>query len=454
MFIVIAGGGTVGFNIASMLVVEDHEVVVIEQSETAVEYLNRQLDIKTIFGNAAIPRILRDAEVQRADLVLAVTDRDETNMVICFIAKEMGASTTAARIRNSEYTGYFIPPAKSTLSARRIIRPKSLGIDVFINPEVEMAREILGILSSFYSTPVEQLANGLVQIRNFTIEGSPMAGKTLSELNFTKPCVVASIARKEELLIPQPELVLEEEDVLYLVAERDNMDHLGRMFSAIQRPAHSVFILGGSQIGLLVAEGLADHDVDVKLIEPDEEKSQKAAIRLEKAVVLRGDPTDRDFLTEQGVPSADAFVATTENDEFNILSCLVAKNLGVDRSLSVINKPSYIPLAEAVDIDVAGSPAIITARKIAHFVLSGGAIAAALLESGQLEAVEFVVSPQASIINQKVNQLDIPKEAVIGAVVQNSQVIIPPDEAVIHGGDHVIVVSQLNVLHDVEKLFK
>ena len=202
MYILIAGGGVIGFHIASLLTEEGHQVVVIESSEPVLEKFRRQLDVKTIPGNAASPRILREAEVDRADLVLAVTNSDETNMVTCFMAKELGAGTTAARIRNTDYSGYFVTPAKSATATRRIIRPKSLGIDVFINPEAEAANEINGILSSFYSTPVENFADGLVQIREFKVEGEALAGKPLGAISFPKPCVVAAIVHEGGIVTP------------------------------------------------------------------------------------------------------------------------------------------------------------------------------------------------------------------------------------------------------------
>lgn len=454
MYIIIAGGGVIGFHIASLLTEEGHEVVVVEIAEEVLETIRRQLDVKTIHGNAATPNVLREAEADRADLVLAVTNSDETNMVTCFMAKELGAATTAARIRNPEYSGYFVTPAKSPLATRKIIRPKSLGIDVFINPEAEAAKEIMGILSSFYSTPVESFANGLVQIREFRVEGEALVNKNLSQISFPKPCVVAAIVRAGGIITPSPEEVITEGDSVYLIASREFIDELGKMFSKPKRPAKSVVILGGGRIGFLTAEGLKRHGVKVKIIENDIDRCQEIAAKLEQTVVVQGDGTDRDFLIEQGVPSADAFVATTQSDELNILCGLLAKNLGVPRSLVVVNKPGYVPLAEAIGVDVAALPTLLTADKIAHFVLRGGAISAALLEGQQLEAVEFVTSLQAHIANKKIGDAGLPEGVVAGAIVHSERVIIPPGDTIVKPGDHVIIVSPLSAIHSVEKLFQ
>ena len=454
MYIVIAGGGVIGFHIASLLAEEGQEVVVVEQSEEALENIRRQLDVKTVHGNAATPKVLREAEVDRADLVLAVTNSDETNMITCFMAKELGAGTTAARIRNPGYSGYFVAPAKSAMAPRKIVRPKSLGIDVFINPEAEAAKEIMDILSGFYSTPVENFANGLIQIREFRVEGEALVDKALGDIAFPKPCVVAAIVREGGIVMPNADEVITEGDSVYLIAPREFMDELGKMFSQPKRPARKVVILGGGRIGFLTAEGLGKRGVKVKVIENDLDLCQEIAAQLEETEVQQGDGTDRNFLIEQGVPSADAFVATTESDEINILCGLLAKNLGVPRSLVVINKPGYIPLAEAIGVDVAALPALLAADKITRFVLRGGVIATALLEGQQLEAIEFVTSPQAHIANKKITEAGLPKEAVAGAIVRNELVIIPPGDSVVKPGEHVIIVAPLSAIPSVEKLFQ
>lgn len=454
MYIIVAGGGIVGFHIASLLTEEKQEVVVVEQSEEALENILSQLDIKTVLGNAATPRVLREAEAHRADLTIAVTNSDETNMLTCFIAKELGSSTTAARIRNSEYSGYFVTSGKSPSAPRKVIRPKNLGIDVFINPEAEAAKEIMSILSSFYSTPIESFANGLIQIREFKVEKGTIVGKPLGDIAFPKPCVIAAIIRAGEIIMPNASEVIKQGDRIYLVASREFMDELGERFAQPQRPAKSVVILGGERVGFLVAEGLQRRGVSVKIIEENMGRCQEVAAKLQGVSVVQGDGTDRNFLIEQGVPSADAFVATTDSDEHNILCGLLVKNLGVSRSLILINKPGYIPLAEAVGVDVAASPSLLTARKITHFVLHGGAISAALLGGKQLQAIEFVTSSTAHIVQRKIAEAGLPKGAIVGAIIRNNRVIIPPDDNMVQPGDHVIIISPLSVTPAVEKFFK
>jgi len=223
MYIIITGAGIVGFHIASLLAEGKHEVTVIDSVEGIVDNVRRSLDVKTVTGNAATPKVLKEAEVNRANLVIAITNNDETNMLICFLAKELGAGMTVARVRNPEYSGYFVTAAKSPLAPRKVVRPKTLGIDLFINPEVEAANEIMSILSSLYTTPVENFADGKVQIREFKVNGAFIDNKPIKDIVFPVPCVIAALIRSGELIPPGKDTVVKQGDNLYLVAAREHM---------------------------------------------------------------------------------------------------------------------------------------------------------------------------------------------------------------------------------------
>ncbi|MFA6771503.1 MAG: Trk system potassium transporter TrkA [Dehalococcoidales bacterium] len=456
MYIIIAGGGVIGSHIASLLVEEEHEVLVIEQSSEILDRIRNHLDVKTIQGNSATPKTLKQAEAERADLVLAVTNNDETNMITCFMSKELGAAATAARIRNPDFSYYFVSGGKSPLSSRRIIRPKKLGIDVFINPEMTAAQEIVAILSSLYSTPMENFAGGLVQIREFRVEDEGLIGITIKQLlvRLPHPAVAAAIIRQGDLVFPVEETVIQKDDSIYLASMKDYIDELGKFLSPPQRPARKIVILGGDRIGYLAADDLSHRGAVVKIIESEPSKAEELASRLDNVEIINGYGTNRDFLIEIGVPSADAYVATTANDELNILSALLAKTLGVPRSMVVINNSAYIPLAEAIGIDVAALPTLLAADEITRFVLHGGAIATAFLEGDKMEAVEFMASTTASITNHKIGDAGLPSEAVAIAIVRGDEVFLPPGETIVEPGDHVIITSPINALHAVEKLFK
>jgi len=454
VYIIIAGGGIIGSHIASLLVQEGYEVTVLEQSETALRSLQGRLDIKTIRGNSANPKTLKEAEIERADLVLAVTNNDETNMITCYMAKEMGAVTTAARIRNPEYSGYIVAPAKVPSAPRKIVRSKSLGIDVFINPELEAAEKITETLSGFYSTPVENFANGLVQIREFKIENEALVSQKPSALPLPQPSMIVAAVHRGEIVAVDDNFTLSEGDSLYIAVTADNMGELGKIFIQKMRTARRVVVLGGSRIGQLIASKLQRNGVKVKIIEPNLELCQELATQLENVDILNGDGTDRAFLIEQGVSSADAFVAVSKNEEINILSALLAKTLGVPRVMIAVSKPGYVPLAEAIGIDVAAVPTILAANKIIRFVLHGGVITASLIESGKLEIIEFVSSAQAATTGKMISEITFPKETTVIAIVHNETIFMPPEDKIIKPGDHVIIATPPESLQAIEKLFK
>ena len=454
MYIIIAGAGIVGMHIASVLAEGKHEVTIVEPSDAVIEGIRRQLDVKTITGNATSPRILREAEVGRADLIIAVTNNDETNMLICFLAKELGASMTVGRVRNPEYSGYFVTAAKSPSAARKIVRPKTLGIDLIINPEVAVADEIIQLLSGLFPSPASSFANGRIQIREFRVEQQSLINKTLKKIKFPVPCVATAIARSAKTFIPSTEEILQKDDHIFLLSSQESMNELTRAFTQPRPPVRNVVVFGGRRIGHLVARGLEEQGISVMVIEEDYYRSQEIAAELKKSSVIHGDATDRDFQVEQGVPSADTFISTTENDELNILCALLAKNLGVPRNLITLNKPGYIPLAEAIGVDMAISPLLLTANKIAHFVLHGGAISAVFVGGQEIQAIEFAVSPTASIAQRSIPEAGLPKDVIAAAIIRDDKLTIPPDDSIIYPGDHVIIVSPLSVTSSVEKLFK
>jgi len=456
VYIIIIGAGATGLYIASLLSREGQEITMVEQSGEVVENVRRELDVGVILGNAATPRVLREAEVQRADLVVATTDSDETNMIACFMARELGANKTVARVRNPEYSGYFVVGAKSPYAPRRVVRPRNLGIDLFVNPEIEAANGIVGILSSLYVTPVEELADGRVQVREFKVEeaAAAVADKPLSDITFPRPCVVVVVARSDGVKVPGNDEIIREGDHVYLLAARKDMDELGADFGQPKLATKTVMVFGGGNVGFHVAEELEKRGVQVKLIEKSASRCQEISTKLKRTVVVQGGDPDRALLTDEGVASSDAFVAATGDESLNILAGLVAKNLGVSRSIVLVDKPEYIALAEAVGVDVAVSPLLLCGSKVARFVLRGGAIAVSLLVNEQAQAIEFIVSPTAPITEQKAKDIKLPKGAIMGAIIRSDAVIIPPGDNVVEPGDHVVIVSLLSSIPSVEKLFK
>jgi trk system potassium uptake protein TrkA len=454
VYIVVVGAGDAGLHIASLLSKEEQEITVIERSEEVVEDVRRQMDVGVVQGNAVAPRILREAEVERADLVVATTGVDEANMVICFISKQMGAKKTVARVRNPEYSGYFVVAGKTPYGTRRVVRPRSLGIDLFCNPEIEAADNIIRSLSGLYVTPTEEFAGGRVQLRGFRAEEAGVVGKDLCGIHFPKPCVPALVLRGDEVMIPSRDEVVRRGDHVYVFASRKDMDRIGAVFNQPGMPTRNVVVFGGGTVGFHVARELERRGMEIKLIEKSASRSQEVSTQLKRTVVVQGGRPDRDLLADEGVASADAFIASTGDEALNIVAGLVAKRLGVARVIVLVDRPEYIALAETVGLDVAISPVLLAGSKITHFILHGGAVSVALLGNEQAEAIEYVVSSEAAVTKTGDDGVRVPKGAIIGAIVRGDEVILPPGNTSVHARDRVIIVSLLASIPDVEELFK
>ena len=456
MYVVVVGAGAAGFYLASRLPREkkDVDVLVVEQDAEAAEEARRQLDVAVVHGDGALPSVLREAEVQRADFVVSLTAVDAANMITCFMAKELGAKKTVARVRNPEYSGYGLVGRKSPYATRKIVRPRSLGVDFFVNPEREAAREIVSILSSLYVTPMGEFGDGRVQWREFRAASPAVVGKNLSDIPFPRPCVVMMVSTKSGLAVPGPKTTIGHGDRMYVIAARKDMDELGALFEVPLRSTRTVVIFGAGAIGFHVAEVLEKRGIQVKVIEKDAARAQEVGSKLKRAEVVHGGRPDRELLTEEGVGKTDAFVAATGDESLNILAGLLARDVGTSRSIVLVDKPEYITLAEAVGVNVALSPLLMAGSGIAQHILHGGAVSVASLGEEDAQAVEFMVSPASTLVGRTVSNIEWPGTSRVGAIVRGDTVVVPPDAATIEPGDRIVVASSLDDMPRVERFFR
>jgi len=437
-----------------MLSREGHGVVVVDQSEAALDNVRRYLDVKTVLGSGSNPRVLREAEAPSADLLIAFTVSDEINMVACLLAKALGTKRTVARVRNPEYTGYLVTDAKSPVGRRRVITPQTLGLGLFVNPDIMAAEEIVGVLSSLYTTSLEEFAEGRVQVREFTAESEAMVDKSLSDVVLPQFCVVAAIVRATEVIVPPGDEVLHEDDRLLVVSSKEAADEVEAAFGRTRPDAKRVMILGGEHVGFRLAQLLEKRGIAVKLIEPDPARSHEVAGLLARTEVVQGEGTDSEFLLDEGVTSTDAFIAATRDDEFNILIALLAKNLGAGRSLAVVERAQYVALAEAIGLDVVVSPLSLAAARVVRLVRSPMVVTLVFLAGSRVEAIEFSTGENARIANRRLEEVEMPQGAVIGAVVHGNVTEIPDNGTVVQPGDRVVVVCLPSVVPQVERLFE
>lgn len=443
MRIIIIGAGKVGFSLAQMLSYENHDVVVIEKKPLRQKIVEENLDVQTILGSGASTSVLEEAGVAEADLLIAVTEIDELNMISCLIAKQYGVKKTVARIRNPEY-----------LENTKFSPTTSIGIDLVINPERVTAKMISKLIHVPEAINVEYYADGKVQLLELYIKkDSPVVNKSLIEINFPKPNLIVAILRDEKMIIPRGSDVLKPGDLIFVIAETKNMLAVEKVLGEKRTKVENVIILGGGRIGYYLAKILEKKPVSVKVIDKDLEVCRKISSELNDTLVLHGDGTDISLLEEEDTGKADMFIAVTNDDKVNLLVSLLAKHLGAKKTAAQIRRSDYVPLIEKVGIDVAVSPRMLTAGAILQFIRRGDIVSVTLLGSAKAEMIELVVPDSSKIVKKPLKKLKFPRHAIIGAIVRGNDVIVPTGDDFINPGDRVMVFALPEAIKKVEKFF-
>lgn len=429
---IIIGAGKIGFNIAKILAKENHDVTVIEKQEERGKIIQEYLDIQVLVGNGASESVLEEAGVKEANLVVAVTEVDEVNMIACMLAKNYGVQKTVARVRNHEYAnnnkrGHGVFP----------------GIDFIINPELVTAKEIAKLVAVPEALDVVYYAEGKIQLLELKIpENAPVANKYIRDLKFDAPFLIAAIVRDEKMLIPRGKDLIKPNDIIFVLAKTKEMIHIERFLGKQRKIAQRVMVLGGGYTGYHLAKILEDRKYAVKIIEKEYNKCVDIAKSLNNTMVLYGDATDIDFLTNEGTGDADVFVCLTDDDKLNLLVSLLAKRIGVKRTIAQVRRSDYIGLMENVGIDVGISPRTLTANEILRFIHKGNnIISVTLLSNERAEMTELIISETCKVANKKLKELNFPIGSLIGSIYRNNQVIIPKGEEILIPGDIVTVFA-------------
>ncbi len=442
MRIIIVGAGKVGYSLAEKLSIENHDVFLVELSAERLAIVEQNLDIQCIEGDGASISILEQAEVNNADMLIAVTNTDEVNILACLLAKEFSVPRTIARVKNQEYI------------REKAFRFKNWGIDLVINPDVVAAETISRLVEVPEAINVEYYARGRVQLLELRIDDdSPVIGKKLSRLRFDPPYLIVAILRNSKIIIPHGDDEIIPEDIVFVVAETKKMVDIERILGKKRIGVKGVTILGGGEIGASLAKILEDRNVRVKLIEKDYKRCEYLSSTLKETLVIHGDGTDMDLLEEEDIASSNLFIALTGEDKTNLLVSLLAKHIGVERTLAQIKRTEYIPLVEKIGVDVAISPRMITAGAILKFIRRGQILSVTLFEEAKAEMLELIAPEKGKIINKPLKNVRLPKGVLIGAIARNDEVIVPKGEDKIKPGDLVMVFSLPQNVPQVERLF-
>ena len=445
MNFIIVGAGEVGYHLASRLSQEKMDVVVIEKDESKVKRVIDNLDVQTIHGSGSSVEILKQAGIEDADILIAVTNSDEVNMISCLVASAQSkVPIKIARIRNPEYA-----------QNSGILGEKHLNIDLTINPELEMVRAIARLVEIPDATDVVEFAEGRVRISGIKVDPhSYVIGKRLRNLskeNEKHDIIIAAIFRNDQVIIPRGDDIIQENDLVYAVTESKKIISVTNYFKEKEQRVQRIMILGGGEIGVELAQRLEKKAIKTKLIEHDEQRCSEIAEKLEKTIVLRGNGTDRELLEEENIKDIDVFIAVSEDEQTNILVSLLAKRLGAKKVISLINNISYTPLVSSIGVDIVISPHLAAISRILQFIRKGKVLSVASFAKENAEAIEIIAMDTSDLVNRPLRDIKFPRGAIIGAVVRDKEIIIPTGETIILPGDRVIIFTLTSAIPSVEK---
>lgn len=429
--IIIIGVGTMGSHISELLQAEKHQVVVVDRSSENLKRISDSLDVQTLQGHGADPYILRKAGVADAELVLAITNIDEVNLLAAFTAKQLGAKKCVARARSPW-----------CVDTRRINLRSALGIDRILNPEHLTALEIVRYLDDPDALALARFAFGKVQLVSFTLdERSKFAGRALKDCRLPPDVLVVARSRGNEVLIPKGDTVLQAGDKLTLMGVAEALPEAQRLFHTPTQRIRNIVIAGGGVTGLFLAETLEKQNFQVRLIERDRERCRVVSESLTHAEVIHGDATNINFMKEERIPTADVFVGVTGDDENNLMSCLLARELGVDKTVVKLSRPDYASLVQKFGVSLALSPRHVMAERILTLISRGRIQALTLLEDGRVEVIEFTAEHGSPIVGRPLSELSLPRGTLISTIVHLGETIIPRGSDRIEPGDTVIAVG-------------
>lgn len=447
MEVVVVGAGQAGSHIAAALSQESHDVTMIDVDRARLGRASERLDVRTLCDHGASPQVLEKAGAATADLVAAVTNHDEVNLIAAVTARQLGAKLTAARVYNRAYLG-----------AGKIEYRKLLGIDLIISPQSVAALEIAKMIENPAAVAVESFAQGKVQMRQMAVkEGSPSVGRRIRDLfppGRTDGILAVSLTRLGAISIPGPDDEVQTADSVTVIMPTGRSDEARQLFGDREKAGDTVVIAGGGTTAMILAQILESRDLDVRLIELDLDRCQRLSRVLSRTRVIHGDATRRSVLEEERVGAADAFVALTGEDEVNLMSSLQAKELGVHQTIVVMNRVDYAPLVERVGISHAVSPRILTGNRV--LTLAGGLAinSVAMLQDGKAEVVEMTAQEGSAIVGKALGkEIRTPKGSIIGAMVRNNDVMVPRGGDRIEPGDTVIAFALSSVVEDLGALF-
>ena len=465
MKILIAGGGEIGYHLAQILSMEAHEVTLIDKKNDVADKAMQALDVRMVEGDATSIDCLRKGDIETAQVMIAVTSVDEVNILASLIAKKVGVGEVIGRVRNTELT-----------RPGSVLRPEDLGMTEIIHPEEQAAQEILMLLKRSAASDIENLADGRLQVVGIRLEAPPgnrnswgescIVGKTVQEYDRMFPEFdfnVVAISRRGTPIMARGRNRLENNDQVFILAKKEDIPRVIETTGRKETDFSSVMIAEGSGVGERVMDhilndpDLADKRWNVKMITQDEERAKRLSEKYhDRAMVLQGNPTDPDLLNQEGFSDSDAFLALTDDEESNIISCLMAKHLKARKVVALISKKDYINISQTIGLDAAVNTKLAAANAIHRVIRRGNVLSITSLHGIAADAIEVEVKRRSRVAGKKVNKIEFPGNAVVGAVLKKTEdrVEIATGDTVLEPGDRVILFTLPRFVVSVAALFQ
>jgi trk system potassium uptake protein TrkA len=447
MKVIIVGAGEVGFDIARLLAMEKHDVIVVDLDVEALDVVRDKLDVMTLRGNGTSTTLLQEAGVSGADLMIAVTQIDEVNIIACMIADRLGVPTTVARIRSDELSG-----------THAALKASDFGIDLVIHPEESAAAEIARLIRRASASDVLSFADDRIHLVGLRLEEKvSVIGKSLQDLAAENPNLtyrIMAIARGMRTVIPQGNEILHKNDQVFVLARPKVMPHIVRAMGKDDTRINDVMILGGTSVGVKVALHLCqERSKRVKLIEPKRAVAERIAELLPQALVIHGEGTDIDLLVQEGLGEMEAFVAVTDDEESNLVTCLLAKHLGVGKTIALLSKGVYVPISQTIGLDAGVSTKLAVSREVMRFLRGKHVLSVATVYGLDAEILEMQARRNAPITRSPLHELKLPRGMIIGAVMRGKEVEVATGFTHIEAGDRAIVFVLPRLVHQAEDWF-
>ncbi len=448
MRILILGGGEVAYLVARRLIREQNEVTIIETSPARCQYLEESLDAKIVSGSASSIKAMERAGIAEAEMLIAATNSDETNILGCLIAHNYpNVRIKLVRLRTHEVDHW------------RTVCEEKLGVDLVIHPDREAAKRILRVTPLPEVFDIRAFADGRVQLFGMNITyGSWVVGKSMAELEESGPpknSLIAMLFRGSRVIIPRGDDRLRAGDHVYIVVPTAEFQEcLKFMGVPEEKRLQRVFILGGKQIGIELAQRLEKRGVQVKLFERDLQRCEKISTLVKKTVVIHGDGTDQQILSDENIEGIDAYLALSGHDEDNIIASLLSKRMGAAKAVALINRSDLLPMTQLLGIDATLSTRLVVVDRIFQFVRKGNVLSVKTFRDEEAEAIELVATAESPFVGKKLKDVHLPRGAIVGAIVRPSgEVTVPRGDAVIRAGDRVIFFCLESIVPRLESAF-